>query len=96
MNVSLTEISPSQKKIQVQIPGSRVTEELEKKYRDLAKKTKIKGFRPGKVPLGIIKSYYGKAVEHELSTQFIQDTFEGSQGKRYPTSHPGRRKRVAF
>jgi trigger factor len=76
MNVSLTEISPSQKKIQVQIPGSKVTEELEKKYRDLAKNTKIKGFRPGKVPLGIIKSYYGKAVEHELSAQFIQDTFE--------------------
>jgi trigger factor len=76
MNVSLTEISPSQKKMQVQIPGSKVTAELEKKYRDLAKKSKIKGFRPGKVPIGIIKSYYGKAVEHELSTQFIQDTFE--------------------
>jgi trigger factor len=76
MNVSLTEVSPSQKKIQVQIPVSKVTEELEKKYRDLAKNTKVKGFRPGKVPLSIIKSYYGKAVEHELSAQFIQDTFE--------------------
>ncbi len=76
MNVSLTEISPSQKKIRVEIPGSRVTEELEKKYRDLAKKSKIKGFRPGKAPLSIIKSYYGKTVEHEVSSQFIQDTFE--------------------
>lgn len=76
MNVSLTEISPSQKKIRVEIPGSRVTEEFEKKYRDLAKKSKIKGFRPGKAPLSIIKSYYGKTVEHEVSSQFIQDTFE--------------------
>jgi len=76
MNVSLTEISPSQKKIRVEIPGPRVTEELEKKYRDLAKKSKIKGFRPGKAPLSIIKSYYGKTVEHEVSSQFIQDTFE--------------------
>ena len=75
MNVSLTDISPSQKKIRVEIPESKVTEELDKKYRDLAKKTKIKGFRPGKVPLSIIKSYYGKAVEHEVSTQFIEDTF---------------------
>ncbi len=75
MNVSLTDISPSQKKIRVEIPESSVTKELEKKYRDLAKKAKIKGFRPGKVPLSIIKSYYGKAVEHEVSTQFIQDTF---------------------
>ncbi len=76
MNVSLTEISPSQKKIRVEIPGTRVTEELEKKYRDLAKKSKLKGFRPGKAPLSIIKSYYGKTVEHEVSSQFIQDTFE--------------------
>jgi len=75
MNVSLTDISPSQKKIRVEIPESSVAKELEKKYRDLAKKAKIKGFRPGKVPLSIIKSYYGKAVEHEVSTQFIQDTF---------------------
>jgi trigger factor len=76
MNVSLTDVSPSQKKIEVQIPGSKVTEELEKRLRDLAKKTKVKGFRPGKVPVSIIKSYYGKAVEHEVSTYFIQETFE--------------------
>lgn len=75
MNVSLTDVSPSQKKIRVEIPGSKVAEELQKKYRELAKKTKIKGFRPGKVPIGIIKSYYGKAVEQEVSSQFIQDTF---------------------
>lgn len=75
MNVSLTEISPSQKKIRVEIPQERVAKELDKKYRNLAKNSKIKGFRPGKAPLGIIKSYYGKAVEHEVSSQFIQDTF---------------------
>ncbi len=76
MNVSLTDVSPSQKKIRVEIPESRVAEELNKKYRDLAKKAKVKGFRPGKVPLSIIKSYYGKAVEHEVSAQFIEETFE--------------------
>ncbi len=75
INVALTDISSSQKKIRVEIPESRVTEELDKKYRDLARNAKVKGFRPGKVPLSIIKSYYGKAVEHEVSSQFIQDTF---------------------
>jgi trigger factor len=75
INVSLTDISPSQKKIRVEIPGASVARELDKKYRDLAKNAKIKGFRPGKVPLSIIKSYYGKAVEQEASSKFIQDTF---------------------
>jgi len=75
ISVSLTDISPSQKKIRVEIPQSRVAKELNKKYRDLAKNSRIKGFRPGKAPLSIIKSYYGKSVEQEVSSQFIQDTF---------------------
>ena len=75
MNISLTDVSPSQKKMRVEIPESLVSKELNKRYRDLAKNARIKGFRPGKAPLGIIKSYYGKSVEHEVSSQFIQDTF---------------------
>ncbi|MEN6441275.1 MAG: trigger factor [Syntrophobacter sp.] len=75
MNVSVTDVSPSQKKLRVEVPAPKVREEFEEKYRDLAKKAKIKGFRPGKVPRSIIKSYYGKAVEHELSSEFIQETF---------------------
>ncbi len=75
MNVSLTDISPSQKRVRVEIPQASVAKEFEKRYRDLAKNSKLKGFRPGKAPLSIIKSYYGKSVEHEVSSGFIQDTF---------------------
>ena len=75
MNVSVTEISPSQKKIRVEVPAPKVQEELDGKYRDLAKKAKIPGFRPGKVPRSIIKSRYGKMVEQEVSSEFIQETF---------------------
>jgi len=76
MNVSVVDLSVNQKKLQVQIPALRVQEELDKKYRELAKSIRIKGFRPGKVPRNIIKSYYGKTVESELSSQFIQETFQ--------------------
>ncbi len=75
MNVSVVELSPNQKKLLVEIPAEQVTKQIEAKYRDLGKTVRIKGFRPGKVPLTILKSYYGKAVESEVSSQFIQDTF---------------------
>jgi trigger factor len=75
MNVSVVDLSANQKKLQVEIPSKRVQGELEKRYRELAKQAKIKGFRPGKVPRTILKSYYGKSVEGEVSSQFIQDTF---------------------
>lgn len=75
MNVSVVDLSQTQKKLQVTIPAGTVREELDRKYRDLAKQVKIKGFRPGKVPRSILKSYYGKAIEGELSSKFVQDTF---------------------
>jgi len=63
MNVSVVDLSANQKKLQVQIPALKVQEELDEKYRELAKSIRIKGFRPGRVPRNIIKSYYGKTVE---------------------------------
>jgi len=75
MNVSVVDVSASQKKLQVEIPADRVQKELDSRYQNLAQQAKIKGFRPGKVPRSILKSYYGKTVETEVSNQFIQDTF---------------------
>lgn len=75
MNVSVVELSPNQKKLLVEIPAEQVKKQLDAKFRDLGKSVRIKGFRPGKVPINILKSYYGKAVENEVSSEFIQDTF---------------------
>lgn len=75
MNVSVVDLSETQKKLHVTIPSGKVREELDQKYRDLARQVKIKGFRPGKVPRSILKSYYGKAIEGELSSKFIQESF---------------------
>jgi trigger factor len=76
MNVSVVDLSANQKKLQVEIPALRVQGALDEKYRDLSKNIRMKGFRPGKVPRNIIKSYYGKTVENEVSSQFIQETYQ--------------------
>jgi trigger factor len=75
MNVTVMDLSANQKKLQVEIPAEEVNEELEKRYKELAKRLRIKGFRPGKAPRSILKSYYGKSVASEVSSQFVQDTF---------------------
>lgn len=75
MKVSVSDLSPTQKKLQVEIAANRVKKELDKRYRELAKSVRLKGFRPGKVPRTILQSYYGKSVEGEVSNQFIQESF---------------------
>ncbi len=75
MNVSVEDLSPSQKRLHVEIPAKRVQQAIDKRYRDLSGQVRIKGFRPGKVPRNILKSYYGKSVEHEVTAQFIEESF---------------------
>ncbi len=75
MNVSVEDLSPSQKKLHIEIPARKVQQAIDKRYRDLSSQVRIKGFRPGKVPRNILKSYYGKSIEHEVTSQFIEESF---------------------
>lgn len=75
LTVSVEDLSANQKKLQIEIPAQRVQAEIDKRYRELSKKARIKGFRPGKIPKSILKSYFGKSVEHEVSAQFIEESF---------------------
>ncbi|QCQ23318.1 trigger factor [Desulfoglaeba alkanexedens ALDC] len=75
MKVSVTDLSSTQKRLEIEVPANRMKQELDKRYRDLAKNVRIKGFRPGKVPRKILQSYYGKNVESEVSSQVIQETY---------------------
>lgn len=75
LNVSVEDLSPSQKRLHIEIPAQKVQQAIDKRYRDLAKQVRIKGFRPGKVPRNILKSYYGKSIEQEVTSQFIEESF---------------------
>jgi trigger factor len=75
MKVTVVDLSPSQKKLQIESPAQQVQAELEKRYKELARTARIKGFRPGKVPRNVLKNYYGKAIENEVSNHFVNETF---------------------
>lgn len=75
MNVSVVDLSANQKKLQVEIPARKVQQELDKRYKGRNKDARIKGFRPGKVPRNILKSFYGKIIESEVSSELIQESF---------------------
>ena len=51
-----------------------IQEKLDKKLFELQSKVNLKGFRPGKVPPGVIKSQFGKAVYGEVIDKMLQET----------------------
>ena len=62
----------------VLIPSSSINSKLDEKYKDLAKNVKIPGFRPGKVPVNIIKKRFSQSVISEILDTVINENLRNA------------------
>lgn len=74
MQVNVEELSPVQKRINIEIPAERVNEEIERAYSAIQKKAKIQGFRPGKAPMNLIKRTYSDAMRDDVMRRLYEQT----------------------
>ena len=74
MQVNVEELSPVQKKINIEIPAERVNEEIDKAYSAIQKKAKMQGFRPGKAPMNMIIRTYGDAMRDDVMRRLYEQT----------------------
>lgn len=75
-NILVEDLSAVKKKITFEVPEEKVTSLLDEEYRDLKRTVQIKGFRKGKVPLNILRSYFKSKVEADVARKVIDETFE--------------------
>ncbi|MEE9912555.1 MAG: trigger factor [Deltaproteobacteria bacterium] len=71
LSVKVEDISQVKKKMTFEIPWALVKDELENVYRDIGKKAKIKGFRPGKIPRKMLENYFKADAEGETITNIV-------------------------
>ncbi|MBC6496711.1 MAG: hypothetical protein GDA54_00070 [Alphaproteobacteria bacterium GM7ARS4] len=64
--------SPTEHVFHVQIPAHVMTQRLDERIKQHAQTIKLKGFRPGKIPLHVIKQRYAKTLYQELTEQTCQ------------------------
>jgi trigger factor len=90
MRVSVEEISPIKKKVSVEVPEDQVIKEVDSFYRELSRKAKIKGFRPGKVPRNILERHFKDYVKAEVIQKLIQESYPQAltEAKLHPVSNP--------
>jgi len=69
--IKLEDLSPVKKKMSFEIPWIEVKEELDAAYRNVGKKAKIKGFRPGKIPRKVLETYFKDHAEEDTITNII-------------------------
>ena len=75
MQVTISEISPVEKKVAVEIPWPYVAQKLDEAYKDLSRGVALKGFRKGKVPRPMLEKMFGRQVEQEVVKQLVQESF---------------------
>ncbi|MFQ5486510.1 MAG: trigger factor [Desulfobacterales bacterium] len=75
MQVTVEDVSSVKKVLHIEIPEDKVTRELDIAYGQLKKTAKIRGFRPGKAPRGILERMFKKEVQADVSSKLIQESF---------------------
>ncbi len=74
MKTTVEEVSSVKKKILVEIESEDVDKRINNAFKKYGKSAKIKGFRPGKVPMKVLERYYGDQVIYEVTNSIIQET----------------------
>ena len=73
MNVTRKDIDQLNAMLTISVEKADYEEKVEKSLRNYRKKANIPGFRPGMVPMGMIKKMYGKAVLGEEINRILSD-----------------------
>lgn len=67
----------------VQIPATVLQQEFLARLGAIRRRTRIRGFRPGKAPIKLIRQRYGQDVWNELARETIERSFrEGAQNRK--------------
>ena len=77
MQVVLESPSALERQFTITIPTGDVETEFEAKLAEAAKRARIDGFRPGKVPAKVVRQRYGQAIRQEI----VSDLMEKSLGE---------------
>jgi len=74
LSVSTTETSSVIRTLEVEVDAKRVRKAFDRAYRDLGRRVRVRGFRPGKAPRSVLEKLYGAAVAEELKQTLVSET----------------------
>jgi trigger factor len=72
------EVSPVERELSIVIPGDEVAKELDRAYRQLSQKVRMKGYRPGKIPRYVLEQYYKADTEQNVLEKIVGNGFRAA------------------
>ncbi len=78
MQVTETSAEGLRREYNIVVPAGDIENKLVGRLTEIGQSITVPGFRPGKVPIGILKSRYGDSVRGEILEKTIQDATESA------------------
>ncbi|MFT5033698.1 MAG: trigger factor, partial [Bacteroidia bacterium] len=75
MQVSVETTSGLERRLIVGVPAERIDSAVNSKLLEAAKTVKLPGFRPGKIPMKVMRQRFGQSVRMEVLGQVMNDSF---------------------
>ncbi|MDO6694049.1 trigger factor [Aliiglaciecola sp. 3_MG-2023] len=75
MQVSVETTQGLERRLTISVPADSIDSAVKSRLQQLAKTQRINGFRPGKVPVTVIKKRFGQAVRQEVAGEAMQRNF---------------------
>jgi trigger factor len=75
MQVSLTATGGLERRLEVAIPAAEIDGEVAQRLNKISRTARLKGFRPGKAPISVIRQQYGEQVHGEVVNDLMRSSF---------------------
>lgn len=90
MQVSVESTGKLERRMQVQVPAERVSQEIAARLKTISRTARLNGFRPGKAPLKVIRQQFGPQVHREVIGELLQSSYAEAvtQNQLTPAGNP--------
>ncbi len=78
MRADVTSLSSFQKQIQVTVPAAHVRAQMDAAFKNLERKARIPGFRPGHAPRRVLEARYLPQVRADVAQDLINDGYKSA------------------
>jgi trigger factor len=75
MQVSVEATSALERRLTIQVPVEKVDTAIDERLKKTALQVKVDGFRPGKVPMNVVKRRFGDSVRQEVLSELMRQHF---------------------
>jgi len=75
MQVSVETTGTLERRMEVQVPAERIEKAINERLKSISRTVRLKGFRPGKVPVNVVRQQFGQQVRQEVLGDVMQSSF---------------------